>query len=86
MLPGETTLPFDLVIFAPSLVIIPWVKSRANGSLTPSSPRSLRAFMKKRAYSRWRIACSTPPMYWSTGIQRSTASRDHAAWSLSASQ
>ena len=24
--------------------------------------------MKKRAYSRCRIACSTPPMYWSTGI------------------
>ena len=29
---GETTLPRDLDIFAPSRVIIPWVKSAANGS------------------------------------------------------
>ena len=28
--------------------------------------------MKKRAYIRCRIACSTPPMYWSTGIQRAS--------------
>ena len=30
---------------------------------------SASALVKKRAYIRWRIACSTPPMYWSTGIQ-----------------
>ena len=37
---GETTLPFDLDIFAPSLVIMPWVKRRANGSWTSRWPRS----------------------------------------------
>ena len=29
-------------------------------------PRSLNAFVKKRAYIRCRIACSIPPMYWLT--------------------
>ena len=46
---------------------------------------SASAFTKKRAYIRCRIACSTPPMYWSTGIQRSRTSRSHAASSLLAS-
>ena len=31
---------------------------------------SASTLVKKRAYIRCRIACSTPPMYWSTGIQR----------------
>ena len=35
---GETTLPLDLDIFAPSLVIIPCVNSRANGSWTSRWP------------------------------------------------
>ena len=30
---------------------------------------SASALTKKREYIRCRIACSTPPMYWSTGIQ-----------------
>ena len=38
-------------------------------------PRSARALVKKRAYIRCRMACSTPPMYWSTGIQCSAAAR-----------
>ena len=46
---GETTLPLDLDIFAPSLVIIPWVKRRANGSSASRWPRSFSALVKKRA-------------------------------------
>ena len=80
------TLPFDLDIFAPSRVIIPCVNSRANGSWKSSSPMSASAFTKKRAYIRCRIACSTPPMYWSTGIQRESTAGSHAASSLRASQ
>ena len=30
------------------------------------------ALVKKRAYSRCITACSAPPVYWSTGSQRST--------------
>ena len=66
---GLTVLPFDLDIFAPSRVIIPWVKRFMNGSCASSRPMSVSALQKKRAYIRCRIACSTPPMYWSTGIQ-----------------
>ena len=75
-------LPFDLDIFAPSRVIIPWVKRFWKGSWTPSRPMSASALQKKRAYIRWRIACSTPPMYWSTGIQWSATSRPQGASSL----
>ena len=80
------TLPRDLDILAPSRVIMPWVKSRANGSWKSRWPRSASAFVKKRAYIRCRIACSTPPMYWSTGIQRASTSGSHGASSLLASQ
>ncbi len=79
-------LPFDLDIFAPSRVIIPCVNRRWNGSSGPIRPMSENALTKKRAYSRCRIACSMPPMYWATGIQRSTIARSHAASSLCASQ
>ena len=83
---GETALPLDLDIFAPSRVIIPCVNSRANGSCTSSSSMSASAFTKKRAYIRCRIACSTPPMYWSTGIHFFKTSRSHGARSLCGSQ
>src|SRR5215207_3579928 len=63
-------LPFDLDIFAPSRVIMPCVNRALNGSWISSRPMSVSALTKKRAYSRCRIACSTPPMYWSTGSQR----------------
>jgi hypothetical protein len=66
---GLTVLPRDLDILAPSRVIIPWVKRLAKGSRSSNRPTSCSAFTKKRAYIRCRIACSTPPMYWSTGIQ-----------------
>ena len=69
---GATRLPFDLDILSPPRRIIPWVNSRVNGSRSSlgATPRSASALVKKRAYIRWRMACSTPPMYWSTGIQR----------------
>ena len=60
--------PRDLDIFAPSRVTIPCVNSALKGSLTSSRSMSVSALHKKRAYIRCRIACSTPPMYWSTGI------------------
>ena len=47
---------------------------------------SASALVKKRAYIRCRIACSTPPMYWSTGIQWSAAARSQAASSLRGSR
>ncbi len=34
-----------------------------------TSPRSCITRVQKREYSRCRIACSMPPMYWSTGSQ-----------------
>ena len=48
---------------------MPWVNRRANGSRRSlgAMPRSASALVKNRAYIRWRMACSTPPMYWSTG-------------------
>ena len=66
---GFTTLPFDLDIFAPPAVSIPWLKRRANGSRKPSMPISSITFVKKRAYMRCSTACSMPPMYWLTGSQ-----------------
>ena len=80
------TLPFDLDIFAPSRVIIPCVKSFRNGSWKSSRSMSASAFTKKRAYIRCRIACSTPPMYWSIGIQRESTAGSHGASSLCESQ
>ena len=83
---GLITLPFDLDIFAPSRVIMPCVNSFRNGSCPVSRSMSASAFTKKRAYIRCRIACSTPPMYWSTGAQRARISGSHGASSLFASQ
>ena len=76
---GETTLPLDLLIFAPSLVTIPCVNSAWKGSWKSRCPRSASALVKKRAYIRCRIACSTPPMYWSTGIHSRSAAGSQAA-------
>ena len=73
MLDGATTLPLELDILAPSRVIMPWVNRDENGSCTSSSSMSDSALQKKRAYIRCRIACSTPPMYWSTGIHSRSA-------------
>ena len=81
---GATRLPLDLDILVPPRRIIPWVKSRWNGSRSPAgaTPTSARALVKKRAYMRWRMACSTPPMYWSTGSQRAAASGEKGASSF----
>jgi hypothetical protein len=79
---GGTTLPLFLDIFEPSLVIIPCVNRALNGSSASKCPMSRRALTKNRAYSRCRIACSTPPMYWSTGIQWLSTDGSHAAASF----
>ena len=70
---GSTMLPFDLLIDAPPKITWPWFISRSIGSVKPTIPMSNSTFVRKRQYKRCRIACSTPPMYWSTGIHRSTA-------------
>ena len=81
---GVTRLPLDFDIFMPSLRIMPWVNRRAKGSRSSlgATPRSASALVKKRAYIRWRMACSTPPMYWSTGSHSATASSEKGASSL----
>ena len=61
---------------------MPCVNMPANGSSMPRWPVAFIARVKKRLYSRCRIACSTPPMYWSTGISRSTAARVVGAFSF----
>ena len=37
---GETTFPLDLLILAPALVTIPWLKRRLNGSSKSTTPIS----------------------------------------------
>src|SRR5712671_5710635 len=54
---------------------MPWVNSPANGSSMPTWPVAFLARVKKREYKRCRIACSTPPIYWSTGMKRSATAR-----------
>ena len=39
-------------------------------------------FVKKRLYSRCRMACSMPPMYWSTGSQRFASAGSNGAVAL----
>ena len=45
---GATTFPFDFDIFAPSLITMPCVNSRAAGSSFLISPRSRITFVQKR--------------------------------------
>ena len=73
MFAGEGT-PESLDIFAPSLSTIPCVNRLANGSSAADSPQSRISFWKNLAYSKCNIACSIPPMYWSTGIQYASRS------------
>ena len=74
MSPRLTPLPRDLLIPRPSLMTSPWFISRENGSTKSIIPRSCSTLVKKRLYSRCRIACSTPPTYCAAGIQSRTAS------------
>ena len=78
---GRTRLPFDFDILVPLIRMMPWVNSRAKGSrsVLGATSRSASALVKNRAYIRCRMACSMPPMYWSTGSQRSTASASKGA-------
>src|SRR6202042_1756094 len=72
--PRLTPLPSDLDIALPPFTTWPWFISRVNGSPNEISPMSCSTLVKNRAYSRCRIACSTPPTYRSTGAQRWTSS------------
>ena len=60
-----------------SCVTIPCVNSPAKGSAMSSIPICLSARVQKRAYSRCRIACSTPPIYWFTGSHCSAPARSN---------
>ena len=66
--PRSTPLPSDLLIALPWLMTWPWFSSAVNGSTKSTMPMSCSTLVKNRLYSRCRIACSTPPTYWSTGI------------------
>ena len=80
-LPRSTPLPSDFDIARPSLMTWPWFMSRWKGSVKSTMPRSCNTLVKNREYSRCMVACSTPPMYWATGIQRRTASVSNGPWS-----
>ena len=54
---------------------MPCVNMPLNGSSMSIWPVAFIARVKNREYSRCRIACSTPPIYWSTGSMRSTTLR-----------
>src|SRR5258706_8684831 len=47
---------------------MPCVNMPENGSSMPIWPGAVIARVKKRLYNKGKIACSTPPIYWSTGI------------------
>ncbi len=57
-----------------SFKTMPCVSRRLNGSSNATRPRSRMTLVQKREYSRCRMACSMPPMYWSTGSQYFTRS------------
>ena len=71
--PRSTPLPSDFDIALPWLITWPWLISLVNGSVKSSRPMSCRTLVKNLAYSRCRMACSTPPTYMSTGAQRRTS-------------
>src|SRR3989338_5617605 len=66
---GSTIFPRDLDITSASFKTMPCVSRLLNGSSNSIIPRSLKNLVKKREYNKCRIACSIPPIYWSTGIQ-----------------
>src|SRR5919112_6878161 len=67
--PRSTPLPRDLLMALPPLSTWPWFSRALNGSSASIMPRSWMTLVKNRAYSRCRMACSTPPTYCPTGIQ-----------------
>jgi len=42
---------------------------RSAASVGAKTPQSRMALVKKRVYIRCMVACSMPPVYWSTGSQ-----------------
>src|ERR1700690_759168 len=83
---APTTFPLDLDIASPPLSTIPCVNRRAAGSLCVISPISLITLHQNREYSRCRIACVIPPIYWSIGNQYPTFAESYGALSFFGSQ
>ena len=85
---GRDQVALRLRHLVPPMRIMPCVNSRVNGSRRSfgAMPRSASALVKKRAYIRCRMACSTPPMYWSTGIQRGDRVCENGASAFHGSQ
>src|ERR1700748_1757304 len=61
---------------------MPCVYWPANGSSKAMWPGAFMARVKNLAYTGGRIGGSTPPIYWSTGISRSTTARVVGAFSF----
>ena len=67
---GLTTFPRDLLIFSPFCPrIIPWLVLFLYGSMSSTTPMSYKNLCQNLEYNRWRVVCSIPPLYQSTGIQ-----------------
>ena len=67
---GLTTFWRDLLIFSPfSPNIIPWLVLFLYGSMSETTPMSYKNLCQNLEYSKWRVVCSIPPLYQSTGIQ-----------------
>ena len=49
------------------------VHQSAHRFLEVDHPMSYKTLVKNRMYSRCKMACSTPPTYWKTGIHRRTS-------------
>src|SRR5215471_9820982 len=79
---APTTFPRDFDIATPPFCTIPCVNNRAIGSLCFTNPRSRITLHQNREYSRCRIACVIPPMYWSIGNQYAAFAGSNGAWSL----
>lgn len=61
-------------------LVMPCVSRRLKGSSAFTRPQSRITLVQKRAYSRCRMACSMPPMYWSIGSHWSVRSSTIAWW------
>ena len=80
---GLTTFPLDFDIFSPfSPRIIPCDVLFWYGSGVGTTPWSYKNLCQKREYSKWRVVCSIPPLYQSTGSQYFNASGLASALSL----
>src|ERR1700681_3242896 len=83
---APTTLPFDLDMATPPFCTMPCVNNRAIGSLWLTNPMSRITLHQNREYSRCKIACVIPPIYWSIVNQYATLLLSNGASSLCGSQ